>query len=158
MSTASLPFVQLQIALYGASILLALGNIGNIVNVLVFGRNRRNPCSMYLTAAAIMNIITLSFNAAQYIYNAKYGDPTGHSIVYCKIRFCLANILGQMSRCFICFACIDRYAMTSANPRVRALSRPSVALWCLGIGTVIWFIIRELQNDFFSVPVPVWSR
>jgi hypothetical protein len=141
MATSSLTFVQNQIVYYGTTTLLILGNIGNVCIVLIFSRNRRNACSMYLIAAAVMNIASLSFNIPNYLYNSTYGDPTVNSLIYCKLRFYLANAWGQMSKYFIVFACIDRYVLTSGNARVRAFSRPSVALWAIGIATVVWHII-----------------
>jgi hypothetical protein len=128
-------------SLYGSTTLLALGNLGNFAIVLISSKNRRNACTMHLIAGAVMNIMSLSFNIAQYLYKGAYGDPTGTLLVYCKLRSYLANVWGQMSRCFIVFACIDRYVLTSPNARTRAANRPSVALWSLGIGTVIWHII-----------------
>jgi hypothetical protein len=98
-----------------------------------------------------MSIISLSFNIAQYIYNSEYGDPTGHSLIYCKLRSYLANAWGQMSRYFCVYACIDRYTLTSANPRVRAISRPSVALWSLSISAVLWHIIPIHIMIFYSI-------
>jgi hypothetical protein len=141
MAASSLTFVQNQIIYYGATTLLVLSSIGNACIVLIFSRNRRNPCSMYLIAAAVMNTVILCFNTPTYLYTSTYGDPTANSLIFCKLRFYLANVWGEMSRYFMVFACIDRYALTSGNARVRAFSRPSVALRLIGISIVVWHVV-----------------
>jgi hypothetical protein len=141
MSTSVLLFVQAQLTYYGATALLALGVTGNTCIVLLFSQRNRNACSMYLMGASVMNIVSLSFSVPHNIYTYAYGDLTIRSLVYCRIRNYLGNVWGQIARFFIVLACIDRYVLTSDNVNTRALSRPSIALWSMGIVTVIWHII-----------------
>jgi len=58
----------------------------------------------------------------------------------------LAGVWGQMGRYFFVFACIDRYTLTSANTRIRAVSGPSAARWSLGIATLLWYIIIQRHD------------
>jgi hypothetical protein len=99
----------------------------------------------------VMNTVVLCFNTPTYLYTSTYGDPTANSLIFCKLRFYLANVWGEMARYCILCACIDRYALTSGNARVRAFSRPSVAIWVIGIGAVAWHIVPTHMLILLSI-------
>jgi hypothetical protein len=55
MSSSFLPFLQVQLTRFGLTTLLILGDIGTVLVVLLFSKQRKNACSMYLLNGAIMN-------------------------------------------------------------------------------------------------------
>jgi hypothetical protein len=101
--------------------------------------------------AAVMNIFSLSLAIPANVYLYAYGDLTVRSLVYCRMRNYLGNVWGQMARFCIVLACFDRYVLTSDNVSTRALSRPSIALWCMGIVTIIWHILPAHVLILFAI-------
>ena len=86
MSTSTLPLIQNQLLYYESTTLLVLGTIGNTAIVVLFYQNRRNPCSMYLIAGAILNNICLWFNIPYILYSITVTDLSGMSMIFCKLR------------------------------------------------------------------------
>ena len=119
----------------------ALGCAGNILILVLFRKHRKNACALYLSAAAVMNIIYLSLSVPLGVYTNERGDPSLRSLALCKLRFYLFHVWGQMSRYFIVSACIDRYALTHMNPHIRSLSRITVVRRSIAIITIFWHLI-----------------
>jgi hypothetical protein len=151
MSIAFLPIIQAYIAQYGMSIILVLGNIGNTFVILLFYQRRRTACSIYLSCAALINIIYLTFNIPIYIYTYLRGDPTSNSLIFCKLRFYLSHIFGQMARYFIILVCSDRYLITNINFHQRRFNRPIIAKYLILIVTIFWCIIGSHQLIFTTI-------
>ncbi|CAF3592161.1 unnamed protein product [Rotaria socialis] len=76
MSTSILPVMQSQLNLYGYSICLTLGNIGNIFIVIIFKQRCTNACSIYLMSSAITNSLYLTFNSSVQIFPSYYNGET----------------------------------------------------------------------------------
>ena len=68
MSSSTLTTIQNQLNLYGYSIFMILGNIGNVFIVIIFSRQRQNACSIYLISSAVVNIVYLTFNGIVSIF------------------------------------------------------------------------------------------
>ena len=140
-SSPSLLFLQIQLTRYGMTSILILGNIGNIFVACLFAKHHKNACSMYLLGSMTMNNIFLLSNIPLQVYITNYGDPTLSSLIFCKLRYYLPNVWGQMARYFLVLACMDRFAMTSANVHLRAFSRPSTARRLMSITTIFCHLI-----------------
>ena len=141
MPPTSLPFVQSQFHRYIIPPVAALGCAGNILILVLFRKHRTNACALYLSAAAMMNIIYLTLSVTLSMYTNERGDPSLRSLALCKLRFYLFHVWGQMSRYFIVCACIDRYALTHMNPRVRSLSGVTMVRRSIAIITIFWHLI-----------------
>ncbi|CAM4758189.1 unnamed protein product [Rotaria magnacalcarata] len=74
--------IQSVIVCYGIGFLLVLGDIGNSFVILIFYRHRKSACSVYLSSAAIINMIYLSFNIPIMIQTYLFGEPTASSLVF----------------------------------------------------------------------------
>jgi len=96
---------------------------------------------MYLLCAAVMNNVFLLSNIPLQVYISYNGDPTLSSLIFCKLRYYLPNVWGQMARYFVVLACIDRFAVTSTDVRLRNFSRPSTARYLIGIITVFCHLV-----------------
>ncbi|CAF4023067.1 unnamed protein product [Rotaria magnacalcarata] len=92
--------IQSVIVCYGIGFLLVLGDIGNSFVILIFYRHRKSACSVYLSSAAIINMIYLSFNIPIMIQTYLFGEPTASSLVFYNLYL------------FISFAIVPSILMT----------------------------------------------
>jgi hypothetical protein len=140
MSTSALSFIQTQLVRYGITTIMFLGCTGNAYVVLTFLKHYKNSCALFLLSAAIMNIIYLALSIPLTVYTYEHGDPSLYSMGLCKLRYYLFHVWGQMSRYFIVLACIDRFALTNIDSKIRMLGQPYVARWLIGLITIFWHI------------------
>lgn len=151
MATAALLIIQAYIAHYGMATILIFGNIGNLLVILLFRQRRKTACSIDLLCAALINIIYLTFNIPIIIYTYIHGDPTDRSLLFCKLRFYLSHVFGQMARYFIILACFDRYLITNINVNRRYFKRPIIAKYFILFITIFWYIIGSHQLIFTNI-------
>ena len=140
MSTSFLQVVQIQIVRFVIPTVAVLGIVGNILVLILFRKHHKNACALYLSGAAAMNILYLSLSVPLNVYTNERGDPSLYSLALCKLRFYMFHVWGQLSRYFIVFACIDRFALTHMNPRIRSMSHPKVVQPLMAIITVFWHV------------------
>lgn len=140
-STSILPIIQVGITRYGLSIMLILGNIGNIFIIILFYRRRQNACSLYLLCASIMNSVALTFSGISIVYSLDYGDVANRSLFFCKFRFYFAHIVTQIGRYLSIIACIDRYLWTKNYLHARFMNQPGFPRYTIGSVILFWLII-----------------
>lgn len=170
MSASTLLSIQKNVARYGLSTLLVLGNFGNIFTMLIFIRSakrRINSCSLYLLSASISNWIVINTALVSNIVGVDHIDPQNTSNIICKLRWSTVHALLMLSRsfskfiicvfdchihclCIVITACIDRWALCSNNPVLRAFSRPHNAFRVILILLVVWTIIPIHLAIFFN--------
>ncbi|CAF0736907.1 unnamed protein product [Adineta steineri] len=143
MSSATLTTIQTQITLYANSIVVILGDIGNIFIIIIFLRQHQNTCSMYLISAAIFNTFYLTFNRLVQIYPFYYRDETIRAFFLCKIRSYLPTVIGQIAKTMVVFACIDRYLITSEHANFRAFSTPKRAKYFILFSIIFWTLFSS---------------
>lgn len=151
MSVGFLSILQPYINLYGMGILLILGDIGNILVILLFRQHRKTACSVYLSSAALINIVYLTFNISIIIDTYMGGSLASSSLIFCKLRFYLSHVFGQMARYFIVLVCFDRYVITNINFRRRSFNRPNIAKRLILFVTIFWCIIGSHQLMFTKI-------
>ncbi|CAF0711783.1 unnamed protein product [Adineta steineri] len=139
----SLIDVRLWMIRYITSFIWAFGFSGNLIIIYVFTRKNflRNSCVLYLLAASIINILSLSWGILQSLYNLDHIDPTTYSFVYCKLRQYINHTLLMIGRSLIVFACIDRYAICNGSARFRSFCQPKLAIRMIIAHIFIWPII-----------------
>jgi hypothetical protein len=129
MSSATLATIQTELTRYGYPILMILGTIGNIFILMLFKRQRQNPCAVYLMSSAIVNsLYLLSFGFVQ-IFPFYYGGGTIFASLFCKIYVYIINVFGQIARTMVAFACVDRFMITNERANFRAFSTLKRAKW-----------------------------
>ena len=147
-----LTIIQQNTIRYGFPLLLAFGNFGNLLAIIVFSQrhHRRNPCSLYLLTATIIGLIGLNWGFGTNL-NALYQvpDPFTVSIVLCRIRGYILQSTSVMHRTMIVLACMDRYALSSPRVNIRAYSTSKFALKMIG-GAVIFWLIVSIQLPIFE--------
>jgi hypothetical protein len=103
MSVSTLNSIQNNVALYGLSTLLVLGNFGNLFTILILQRlakRRINSCSLYLLSASISNWIVINTALVSNIIGVDHIDPQNTSNVICKLRWAGVHALLMLSRSF----------------------------------------------------------
>ncbi|CAF0802553.1 unnamed protein product [Adineta steineri] len=69
--------------------------------------------------ASVTMLIQAGFAGATYMYSVYYPNPIVTIGVYCKIWFYTNQSVSMMYRWMLTAACLDRYALSSTNARLR---------------------------------------
>jgi hypothetical protein len=147
MSSSTLTTIQTELNLYGYPILMILGNIGNVFILIIFSRQRQNPCAIYLMSSSIVNSVYLiSFGLVQ-IFSFYYGGETIFELAFCKIYGYILNVLGQIARTMVVLACVDRFMITNERATFRAFSTLKRAKWFIFFSIIFWFL--------FDIHIPI---
>jgi hypothetical protein len=131
MSSSILTTIENQLTVYGYSICMILGNIGNVFIVIVFSQQRQGACAIYLICSAVMNIVYLTYDGIATIFMFYYPDRTILVIIFCKLYKYILYIFGQEAKTMLVLACIDRFLITSDRAGFRAFSTPKRAKYLL---------------------------
>ncbi|CAF1250393.1 unnamed protein product [Rotaria sordida] len=153
MSVSTIVNIQKNLGRYGLSTLIVLGNVGNILTILIFIRTlikKSNSCTCYLLAASITNLILINTSLISTVYGVDHVDPQHTSIVVCKLRWYGGQILLMLSRSFMIAACIDRWALTSPHVKIRSFCRPKIACNVILCLILIWPIIPVHMAIFIN--------
>lgn len=138
MSSSTLTTIQNQLNLYGHPIFMFVGNIGNLLIVMVFSQHRKTTCSIYLISSAVVNFILLICNAYFRIFPFDYSEETIGATIFCKTFTYILNIFGQVARTFNIFACIDRFLITSDRASFRAFTTIKRAKYLIFLNFIFW--------------------
>jgi hypothetical protein len=141
MSSSTLTTIQNQFNLYGYSIFIILGNVGNLFIMKLFSRQLQSACSIYLFSLAIINDLYLTLNCLVQLFPFYYGDETMGKFALCKIRTYLSHVLGQISKTMLVLACIDRFLITNNRTNFRSFSTPKRAKYLIFCSIIFWFVI-----------------
>jgi len=142
MSSSTLTTIQTRLNLYGYPILMILGIIGNAFLVILFSRQRRNPCAIYLLSSATVNSVYILCFALVQIFPYYYGNETMLDSVVCKLYGYILNDLGQIARTMIVLACLDRFLITNERATFRAFSTLKRAKWFILLSILFWLILN----------------
>jgi hypothetical protein len=140
MSSSTLTTIENQLTVYGYSIFMILGNIGNVFIVIIFSRQRQTACAIYLICSAVMNIVYLTYDGIATIVMFYYPDRTTRVIIFCKTYKYILYIFGQEAKTMIVSACIDRFLITSSRANFRAFSTPQRAKYLIVFSFIFWLL------------------
>ena len=85
------------------------------------------------------------------MYSLSYPNPQIQSLVFCKVRGYVFQIGLMLSRWYVAFACLDRYALTSEKVRLRNFARPKMAYRIIGVVILVWSIICSHRLIFYEI-------
>jgi hypothetical protein len=141
--SASLSDIQKRITLYGMPFMLLFGSGGNLINCAIFLQKnlRSNSCSIYLITSSLAHTLVLTWGMTTSLYALNNQDPLTYSIGFCKIRLYFVSSLFMISRSCVVLACIDRYALCSANASIRKFCRRQLAFQLIASIILIWFLL-----------------
>ncbi|CAF1356251.1 unnamed protein product [Didymodactylos carnosus] len=143
--SSTLNFIQLQLGRYGMTFFSIFGNIGCILNICVFLQPslRANSCSVYFIATSIGTFLVLNFGLLTQLLNYGYNiSPVNGISLFCKLRAYLSVVFTMLDRSSLSIACVDRYASSSSNVRIRHFCHLNNAYRLLIINTLFWFIVQ----------------
>lgn len=129
MSAPILPVIQ-PITRYVMPIMVAVANISNILSIYLFAqkRHRNSSCSIYLIFAAASSIVSINWalipNIQALISSV---DMFGQSLVLCRLRGYILQVVNNLFRTFFILACDDRFAMSSSSTGMRSWATAKVA-------------------------------
>jgi hypothetical protein len=141
MASSLVTIIQADLILYGYSIGMLIGTIGNAFVIRILSRQRENACSIYLLSAAIVNIVYLIFYGFTQIFPVNYKDATSTAFALCKTYLYIAGVLGQLAKTLLVLASIDRSLITNDRATVRALSTPKRAKYLMFFAVIFWLLL-----------------
>ena len=107
-----------------------VGNLGNALNLLIFGQrsSRKNSCLLYFLSASVINIVILNFSLLLRVLRGIWNiDPFPQSVWFCRGRIYVVNSAFAIYRCSIVLACLDRMCASSRRPWLRQISEKRIA-------------------------------
>ncbi|CAF0749146.1 unnamed protein product [Rotaria sp. Silwood1] len=95
--------------------------------------------------------MTLIVGIGPVVYSLNNPDPQIQSLLFCKLRGYIFQICLMLSRWFIAFACIDRYALTSDKINLRNFAKSKIAYRIIVIIIIFWSIICSHRLIFYEI-------
>ncbi|CAF3398395.1 unnamed protein product [Rotaria sp. Silwood1] len=95
--------------------------------------------------------MTLIVGIGPVVYSLNNPDPQIQSLLFCKLRGYIFQICLMLSRWFVAFACIDRYALTSDKAHLRNFAKPKIAYRIIIIIIIFWSIICSHRLIFYEI-------
>ncbi|CAF1496553.1 unnamed protein product [Adineta steineri] len=149
----TLETIQNQIIRYVYPLWLIFGTIGCLFNLVVFSRPklRTTSCCVYFFAASAIHLLTFSIGLGPVLYSLNNPDPQIQILSFCKIRGYLFQLSIILSRWFVAFACIDRFASTSAKVQLRNFAKTRIAYRIIIIIIIFWSLICIHRLIFYEI-------
>ena len=142
---ASLLLIQRDLYRFGGPILMVIGTVSSLLSLIVFNKKnlRKNPCSIYLTAYNICNILTIVTSILFATLANGYGiDPKSRNVSFCRFRYYTVFIFDVLGPSYLILASIDRVLVTSRNAATRRRSTPHLAFASIIAVTVFWCLLH----------------
>ncbi|CAF0863439.1 unnamed protein product [Adineta steineri] len=159
----SLQTLQTNLLQIGGPILMVFGIVSCVVNPIVFTQKnlRKSPCSIYLIAVNIANLLYITFAVLFFILAYGYDiDVTTYNLFMCRFYYYTTYLFDILSAFYLILASIDRVLVTSSNTRTRQRSTRRLAYICIGSGTLFWILfhchtliltdIQEIAPGYFT--------
>lgn len=102
-------------------------------------------------AASADHLLTLIIGIGSVLYTLNHTDPQIDSILFCKICDYIFQITLMLSRWFIAFAGIDRYASCSDKVHLRNFAQTRIAYRIIIIVITVWSILCTHRLIFYEI-------
>ena len=163
MSNSSYAQIILDISdhfvVYTSIIILAMGLIGNILNIMIFTGLRMfrgNQSAFYIVVASFADCIILLFECLTRIqYRAYRYDLTLISLFWCKVRAMLYHTSILISLTTVCFSSLDQYLSTHHRYGMRQRSTLRLAQCLTSINIGFWTLHSILFGIFYEIQSPI---
>ncbi|CAF3950200.1 unnamed protein product [Adineta steineri] len=152
-SATKYEIIESNLNRYFCIILLILGTFGNTCNICIFIRPKLRPipCSWYFLASTCANFIALYMGCLTRVLTTfNIGPQTTIALaIYCKTRSYLIYGSLSLSIWLIIGACIDRWASSCRNTRIRSFSNVKIAKRVIiGLTFIIYLIYGQMFYCF----------
>ncbi|CAF3416264.1 unnamed protein product [Rotaria sp. Silwood1] len=134
--------------------LFIIGNIGCILNTIIFLRPCLNSSSSsrYFLASSFANGLLLHIGLATHILDVGFSIHPYHNIsILCKLRNYLINMGGFLSQTYLLLACIDRYLISLNKSRYRSINTIPMANRIILFSACFWLTILSHMLIFSSI-------
>lgn len=146
-----------QYITYVYIVILIIAIVGNSLNILVFTNLKlfhRNQCAFYLCIESIINTTALLHSSIDHFTQYPDGhDLADYSLIWCKTRFILEQILQISSFSIMCFITFDQILCTSYSYTIRQMSTYKLAQYLICIA-LCCAIGHSIPSIFFSSILP----
>jgi hypothetical protein len=124
MASTSFTIITTQFTIYVGFPICIFG----LINLRLLFPTRSNACSFLLFVSSFFNIIALAEGLLPRILAIAFNiDASTTSMIWCKSRFFLINIVTIASQTCLCFASVDRFLMSCRSVAWRNRSKLSAA-------------------------------
>ncbi|CAF2419101.1 unnamed protein product [Rotaria sp. Silwood2] len=96
-------------------------------------------------------IISLCLGCGSLLYTLNNPDPNTTIRAFCKTRIYILQSTFMMARWMITIACIDRYALSSRNARLRRVAQVHIARRAVVVIICIWLILPIHTIVFYEI-------
>ncbi|CAM4972788.1 unnamed protein product [Rotaria socialis] len=96
-------------------------------------------------------IVSLCLGCGSFLFTLNNRDPNITARAFCKIRIYIMQSTFMMSRWKITIACLDRYALSSRNVRVRRFAQVKVAQRAVAVVIDVWLILPFHTLVFYKI-------
>lgn len=122
------------------SIIFICGTFGNLLNIRLFWKTRRNPCGFIFLFTAFNNCIILFTGLFLRVLNSGLQiDLSKNNRIWCKIRAALMPSTILISLTCMCLASTDRFFASCRQEKYRKYSRLSVTISVIIVISIVAF-------------------
>ncbi|CAF3125111.1 unnamed protein product [Rotaria sp. Silwood2] len=153
--------ISIYLHQYVATILFVIGNIGNLLSILIFFKKswRKNVCVFYFIICLFNNTVFLNGTLLGSIFALGFNiNVQNSSVILCKLFYYIAYLSSTYLPCVLIFASIDRLLISSQNVDTRLYSSKrlgyffvSTSLFILSIFSLHILIKVNIQQFTSSV-------
>nr|ACD54743.1 galanin receptor GalR2-like protein [Adineta vaga] len=145
--------VQYLLYHYVLPIFIALGTVGNILNLIVFLQPylRKNPCSIYVLAYTIASICWIDFIALTASFSVGFSfDFSLQSPISCRIRTYIVYVTINLLPAFLILTAFNRMCVSSKRSIIRQYSTMKMAAYSICGVTLFWLL--------FNIPALIYTN
>ena len=147
-----------SITLYAGGTILISGLCGNLLNIRLLWRNRRNPCAYFFLHSSVINCLVLILGLFTRILSVSFNvDWAKTDRVWCKIRVAFSQSSFLISLTLVCLTSIDRMLISSRKEKYRRLSRLSVSQWSTAMAIIVW-CLHSIPHLVLADLIPTTSN
>ncbi|CAF0843331.1 unnamed protein product [Adineta steineri] len=121
---------------YGLPIAYVVGNIGNILSLIIFSRKswKKNVCVFYFKFLLVLSLIYLNpaLLGSFFITGLNINLQNSY-VILCKLLYYVSFVIAMLSPTVLILASIDRLLISSQNVDTRLYSSKRLAYFSIGI-------------------------
>ncbi|CAF1400770.1 unnamed protein product, partial [Rotaria sp. Silwood1] len=139
---SSINQVANSITIYLGLPIFIFGTSGNLLNIRLLWRTRRNPCAFIFLVISFINCIVLFYGLFTKILSVNFHvDWFTTNLIWCKTRALFGQASFLISLTCTCLASIDRFLVSCRQEKYRKLSRLSIATWAIILIIIFWLAL-----------------
>lgn len=96
-------------------------------------------------------LVTLCMGPGPALYALNHPDPKLTIVAFCKVRFYINQSSSMMYRWCLTAACFDRFALSSANARLRKFANINIARRVVLVIMIAWLVLPVHTLIFYDI-------